>query len=277
MLLVGERPKVIVVTGGSRGLGRGLCEAFVARNCKVVFCGRNVVQVHKAATEMAGLGKRDDVLGVVADVARYGDLERVWDCAVDRFRRVDVWINNAGVSNAQKPFYDLPKSDIETVVGGNLIGTMNGVHLALTKMREQGQGHVFTMEGYGSDGATQPGMSIYGATKTAIRYFTRSVVEETRGGPVKVGSLSPGIVVTDLLLDVYRRGSPENWKRQRWLFELIADPVEDVAPWLAEQVLAGPRHGEHVAWMTVFKAVLRAFQPRFYRRKLFAGRISTTE
>jgi NADP-dependent 3-hydroxy acid dehydrogenase YdfG len=177
----------------------------------------------------------------------------------------------------QKAFDELPKSDIETVVGGNLIGTMNGVHLALTKMKKQGHGHVFTMEGYGSDGATQPGMSIYGSTKTAIRYFTKSVVEETRGGPVKVGSLSPGIVVTDLLLDVYRKGTPENWKRQRWLFELIADPVEDVAPWLVDQVLAGPAHGEHVAWMTVFKAILRAFQPRFYRRKLFAGRIPTEE
>jgi NAD(P)-dependent dehydrogenase (short-subunit alcohol dehydrogenase family) len=273
-----EKEKTIVVTGGSRGLGRGLCEAFLDRGCNVVFCGRNVAQVHTAATEMgleASGGRRAHrVLGVVADVARYADLERVWDCTIERYKHVDVWINNAGASNVQRAFYELPKSDIEAIVGGNLIGTMNGVHIALTRMRAQGHGHVFTMEGYGSDGSIQHGMSIYGATKTAIRYFTRSVVSETRGGAVKVGSLSPGIVITDLLLDVYRRGSPENWKRQRWLFELIADPVEDVAPWLVERVLAGPKHGEHVAWMTVARAIMRAFQPKYYRRKLFAGRLT---
>ncbi len=268
--------RVVVVTGGSRGLGRGLCEAFLARGSEVVLCGRGAAAVHGAAAEMGEDGKRGRVLGVVADVARYDDVLRVWECAVERFGRVDVWINNAGASNAQRAFQDLPASAIEDVVGANLVGTMNGVHVALTGMRKQGHGHVFTMEGYGSDGAMQPGMAIYGATKSAIRYFTRSVVNETRGGAVKVGSLSPGIVVTDLLVDVYAKGDPSNWKKQRFLFELIADRVEDVAPWLVDRVLAGPKHGEHVAWMTVTKALLRALQPRYYRRKLFGGRLPST-
>ena len=81
------------------------------------------------------------------------------------------------------------------------------------------------------------------------------------------------LVVTDLLVDVYKRGKPENWAKQKRLFELIADPVEDVAPWLVERVLAGPKHGEHVAWMTVPKAILRAFRPKYWRRNLFAGRL----
>ncbi|CAN5379472.1 hypothetical protein BH09MYX1_BH09MYX1_18890 [soil metagenome] len=264
--------RVVVVTGGSRGLGRGMCEAFLDRGCEVVFCGRGAESVHGAAAEM-GHGRSGRVLGVVADVARYDDLARVWERAVERFGRVDIWINNAGASNAQRAFYDLPASDIDGVVGGNLGGTMNGMHVALTRMRAQGHGHVFTMEGYGSDGAIQHGMSIYGATKTAIRYFTRSVVSETRGSPVKIGSLSPGIVVTDLLLDVYRKGDSENWKKARWLFELIADPVSDVAPWLVDRVLADPDHGEHIAWMTVPKAILRFFRPKYHRRKLFAGKL----
>ncbi len=266
--------RVVVVTGGTRGLGRGLADAFVDRGCAVVVCGRGAGSVETAAKELGARAKDPErVLGVVADVARYDDLVAVWDRAGKRFGKIDVWINNAGASNVQLPFAELPATDIASVVGANLAGTMNGVHLALERMRAQGHGHVFTMEGFGSDGATQPGMSIYGATKRAIRYFTRAVADETRGGPVKVGSLSPGIVVTDLLVDVYKNGAPENWKKQRWLFELIADPVEDVAPWLADRVLAGPRHGEHVAWMTVPKAVLRAFQPKYWRRKLFAGKL----
>lgn len=267
--------KVVVVTGGSRGLGRGLCDAFLARGAAVAFCARRENDVRAAETEMKAKGATDDVLGAVADVAKYADLANLWSATVARFGRVDVWINNAGASNAQLPFYELPAGDIDAVVGANLAGTMNGVHVALTGMRKQeGGGHVFTMEGFGSDGARQHGMSIYGATKTAIRYFTRSVAEETAGSAVKVGSLSPGIVVTDLLVDVYAKGSPDLWKKKKWLFELIADPVEDVAPWLADRVLAGPAHGEHVAWMTVPKAVLRVFQPKYWRRGLFAGRVA---
>lgn len=247
----GNDRRVVVVTGGSKGLGRGLCEAFLARGSEVVFCGRGAAAVHGAAAEMGAGGKSGRILGVVADVARYDDVLRVWERAIERFGRVDVWINNAGASNVQRPFHELPASDIEAVVGANLMGTMNGVHVALSGMRAQGHGHVFTMEGFGSDGSTQPGMAIYGATK----------------------SLSPGIVVTDLLIGVYAKGDPANWRKQRWLFELIADPVDVVAPWLADRVLAGPKHGEHVAWMTVTKAILRAFQPRFYRRKLFGNRL----
>lgn len=264
--------KTVVVTGGARGLGRGLVEAFLARGANVVFCARSEASIARTM-EAFGPTHAAQVLGVRADVAVLADVEQLWARAVERFGRVDVWINNAGTSNAQRDFVDLPASDVAGVVGANLVGTMHGAHVALRGMRAQGSGNVFTMEGYGSDGATQHGMSIYGSTKRAIRYFTRALVLETRGGPVRVGSLSPGIVVTDLLVDVYAKGDAANWSRSRRLFNFIADPVDVVAPWLADRVLAGPRHGEHVAWMTVGKAILRGFSPYYWRRDLFAGRL----
>lgn len=267
-----EAGRTIVITGGSRGLGRGMMEAFLARGCRVAFCARSDASVREAQGTLEGR-YGDRVLGVAADVSRYEDVERLWESASARFGVIDHWINNAGSSTAQRPFVELPPAELASVVGVNLIGTMNGARVALPRMRAQGHGHLYTMEGFGSDGSTQLGMSVYGATKHAIRYLTRSLAEETRGGPVRVASLSPGIVVTDLLLDVYRDGDPALWKRKRWLFELIADPVEDVAPWLAERVLEGPRHGAHVAWMTVPKAVLRFFTPRYHRRGLFAGKL----
>lgn len=266
------RSPTVVVTGGSRGLGRGLVEAFLARGASVAFCGRSEDSVRRTEQELSE--HRERLLGVAADVARYDDVERVWDETTRRFGAVDVWINNAGTSNAQRAFTQLSQQDIADVVGVNLAGSMNGAHVALSRMAAQGHGHVLNMEGFGSDGSTQPGMAIYGATKRAIRYFTRSLVEETRGGPLKVGSLSPGIVVTDLLVDVYRRGDPANWRRKRWLFNLIADKVEVVAPWLVARILAGPRHGEHVAWMTVPKAVLRALNPAYHRRDLFGAQLA---
>jgi len=253
----------VVITGGTRGFGRGLAAALLERDAKVFVCGRSQASVDDA--DAAGIP------GTTADVARHEDLERLWEEASRRLGGVDVFINNAGTSNVQRDFPDLDASTLGAVMQANLLGTMNGVHVALRRMREQGHGHVYTMEGFGSDGATQRGMSVYGATKRAIRYLTRSVVRETRGGPVKVGSLSPGVVVTDLLLRVYREGDPDNWRRQRWLFKFIADPVEPVAAWMARRILASPRHGAHLAWMTVPKAALRVLDPRYHRRDLFAA------
>lgn len=266
-----NRPETVIVTGGSRGLGRGLVEAFLARGANVAFCGRDQASVTRVLQELSAPEPR--LLGVVADVAHCEDVERFWDAAAQRFGAIDVWINNAGTSSAQRPFVELPPADIAAVVGANLIGSMNGARVALPRMLARGHGHLYNMEGFGSDGAIQSGMAIYGSTKRAIRYFTRSLVKETRGSPVKVGSLSPGIVVTDLLLDVYVQGDPALWRRKRRLFNLIADPVEVVAPWLADRVLSGPRHGEHVAWMTVTKAVLRAFNPAYHRRDLFGAKM----
>ncbi|MFK7986946.1 MAG: SDR family oxidoreductase [Sandaracinaceae bacterium] len=256
----------VVVTGGTRGFGFGLVEAFVARGCRVTLCGRSERSVQAALSRLPA-----GVCGVVADVQRYADVVQLYDAAVAEHGPVDLFINNAGTSNAQQDFVDLTPESIDRVVGVNLLGTMHGCRVALERMREAGRGHVFLMEGFGSDGRVQPGMAPYGATKRAIRYLTRALVRETKGGPVKVSRLSPGIVVTDLLLDVYRHGDPANFARQRWLFEVIADPVEPVARWMADRILAGPRHGAFVAWMTVPKAALRFLQPRYHRRRLFAA------
>ena len=262
--------KTVVVTGSTRGIGRGLAENFLARDCRVVISGRSQPSVDAVVAELGDRHGADKVAGLACEISDGKQLQALWDTAAQRFARVDVWINNAGTSNVQRPFAELEPASLRQVVESNLIGTLNGCRAALAGMKAQGHGHLFTMEGYGSDGSVQPGMSVYGATKSAIRYLTRALVEETRGGPVKVGRLSPGVVVTDLLLDVYRDGDPANWRRQRWLFKFIADPVEEVAPWLADRVLAGPRHGEFVAWMTVLKAALRFFQPYYHRRDLFA-------
>jgi NAD(P)-dependent dehydrogenase (short-subunit alcohol dehydrogenase family) len=262
----------VVVTGGTKGLGRGLCEAFLSRGCHVTLCGRHRGAVDEAVGELSR-GAPDRVLGVVVDVTDATEVQALWDAATGRFGRVHVWINNAGTSHAQRDFVELGVGDLAATVEANLLGAIHGSHVALRGMQRQGMGHVFTMEGYGSDGSTQPGMSVYGATKRAIRYLTKAVVEETRGGPVRVGSLSPGIVVTDLLVDVYRDGDARNWQAKRRLFEVIADPVEPVAAWLADRVLAGPRHGAHLAWMTIPKAMLRMVNPHYHRRGLFRGRL----
>ena len=99
------------------------------------------------------------------------------------------------------------------------------------------------MEGFGSDGLSQPGMSVYGATKYAVRYLTKALVKENQGTPLVIGYMSPGIVVTDLLTrDLYAPGSAEFDQRRRFL-NILADRVDTVAPFLVQG-----QHDYHFGW-----------------------------
>jgi NAD(P)-dependent dehydrogenase (short-subunit alcohol dehydrogenase family) len=176
----------------------------------------------------------------------------------------------AGTSNPQKAFAELTPATLDSVVRANLLGTMNGSRVALEGMLRRRAGALYNMEGYGSDGARSLGMSVYGSTKVAVRYLTRSLADETRGTGVQVCTLSPGVVPTELLVSVYAEGDRTRWARQQWLFKFIADPADIVCPWLADAVLANKRTDVRLAWMTVLKAIPRFFLPRYHRRKLFS-------
>ncbi len=262
--------KTVVITGSSKGLGLGLAEAFLARATNVVVSARGAEAVALVCRELGAKYPAARILGRACDVAVYEDVAALWSAACERFGGVDVWVNNAGISNAQRAFVELPPALIQSVVATNLIGVMNGSRVALAGMLAQGRGAIYNMEGFGSDGARQRGMALYGSTKRAVRYFTRSLVAETRGSGVIVATVSPGIVVTELLISVYEEGDPALWHSQRRLFNFIADPVEVVAPWLAGRLLDNRRSGAHIAWMTVLKGALRFLNPRYYRRDLFA-------
>ena len=266
-----DRTKTVVVTGSTRGIGFGMATALLGMGCRVVITARAQAGVDEAAAQLAKEHGADRILGLACDVASPRDVQALWDAAAARFGRVDVWINNAGTSNPQRAFVEQTTECITAVVGANLLGTMLGSRVALAGMTKQGSGQLYNMEGYGSDGSMQPGMALYGSTKRAVRYFTRALAREARGTPIQVCTLSPGIVVTDLLVSVYQAGDPENWRRSRRLFNIIADRVETVAPWLAREVLENRRSGAHIAWMTIPKAMTRFLRLSYLRRDLFAG------
>ncbi|MFD2352067.1 SDR family oxidoreductase [Nonomuraea ferruginea] len=111
---------VIVVTGGSRGIGRGLVREFLARGHQVVTCG--------SATAP------EDGLGVVADVTDRAQVRELWDTAVAEYGRVDVWINNAGVTQRRVPLWELTEQETRAVVDVNLNGVINGCAVALAGM-----------------------------------------------------------------------------------------------------------------------------------------------
>lgn len=260
--------KTVVITGSTRGIGRGLADAFAQQGCNVVVSGRKPEAVEEVVTQL-NQSYPGKIAGVACEITDTSQLETLWQCAADNFGRVDVWINNAGMSIPRAPLKDADPADIVAIVNTNLGGALLANRVVIGKMQEQGGGQVWTMEGFGSNGQTQPGMAAYGATKRGINYLLKALQKEVKGTPVQVCTLSPGIVVTDLLVGDYDQSSPE-WAKAKKIFNILGDKVETVTPWLAQQVLASNKPGAKVAWLTTGKAFSRFMTAGFKKRDLFA-------
>lgn len=252
---------VVVITGGTRGIGRGLAKEFLARGCQVAVCGRTAGAVDDVVSALG-------VLGVVADVTDEAGMQKLWDQTVDAYGPVDIWINNAGVSAPRMSFADADLSEAWQAVEINLRGVMTGSAVALRGFTAQGRGQLWNMEGFGSGGQKAAGMASYGASKRAVTYFTQALLKDALE-PVQVGLLSPGIVVTDLLTGDYDT-DPAGFLKAKKIFNILGDKVETVTPWLAERVLATNKTGAHVQWLTRRKAFAR-FALAFRKRDLFAA------
>jgi short-subunit dehydrogenase len=124
------------------------------------------------------------------------------------------------------------------------------------------------MEGLGSDGRTVEGLTLYGGTKSGLRYLTDALAQEVQGTPVRVGALNPGMVVTDLLTKQYK-DRPEEWEQAKRIFNILADRVETVAPWLAQQALTNSKNGVRIKWLTRRKTIVRFLTAPLLGRNLF--------
>ena len=255
----------IVVTGSTRGIGHGLAREFLIRGHRVVLTGRSRASVDAGLAALAGLG---EVIGQPCNVGDLSAVQALWDFALAKFGRVDVWINNAALAPDHALFVEIPGAQIAATIAANLTGTMYGTRVALAGMLKQGSGKIYTFEGFGSDGMTSPGLAVYGATKRAVRYFTNAVAKEYADSPVLIGSLSPGMVPTDLLIYSSRGEDPAQWKRTKRIMNILGDTVETVTPWLAEQAIANQKNGAKIAWLTRGKAFRRFMSPKYRQRDI---------
>jgi NAD(P)-dependent dehydrogenase (short-subunit alcohol dehydrogenase family) len=231
--------------------------------------GRTREAVDATVSALAGAG--GEVFGHACDVRSLESVQSVWDAAIAQLGNVDIWINNAGVATPRRLLADLDAESIRSTVDTNLTGSIWGARVALAGMLEQGHGDIYFFEGFGSNDMTQPGISVYGATKRALTYFTKSLAKEYAHTPVRIGSLSPGMVITELMMETSRQEDAERWESTKRILNILADRVETVTPWLVEQVLANQKNGVHIRWLTRWKSLYRFLSPAYRKRDLFAS------
>jgi len=260
--------KIIVITGSTRGIGYGLADAFLNLGCAVVISGRNPDTLQKAYANLAAKYGPERLLACPCDVIDYAQDEALWQAAVARFGRVDIWINNAGIAQRLGDVWEQPIEVIRAVIETNMLGTIYGSRVALTGMKAQGSGSIYNLEGLGSSGGRKVrGLALYGTTKAAIAYFNQSLALETQGTPIIVGAIRPGMTVTDMITSQYE-GQPEAWEKVKPIFNILADRVETIAPWIAQRVLANQKNGAIISWSNGFKIGLRFLTAPFNKRKV---------
>lgn len=262
--------KTVVITGSSKGIGLGLAREFLKRDCRVVISARNPERLGKAVADLAASFDKDAVRGHQCDVTFIDQVASLWQAARDSFGTVDVWINNAGIDNPMKPYNELTEKEITPVLTTNLLGMMYGSHVALKGMLEQGCGQIYNVDGYGSNDMMRTGYTVYGTTKRGLKYFTESLAREMEETPVQICTLSPGMVITDFMIDQLKLLSAEKREEVKAIYNMLADTVETVTPFLADGVLQNTENNARIAWLTQEKINERFNSEEYIARDLLS-------
>jgi len=194
------KDKVVVVTGSSRGIGRAIAEACARAAANVVVSSRNSASISRCVEEMRREGL--STKGFTADVARESDIERLFENSLAEFGRIDVWVNNAGISGGYRTLQSMSADDIKEVIGTNLIGTFYACRLLIPYFISRGGGTIINMSGRGGHGNSSPYQTPYGASKAAVTSLTRSLAAENKGKPLSINCLFPGMVETSIYKDL---------------------------------------------------------------------------
>jgi len=232
-----SKQKGIIITGGTRGLGAGLVKAFAEAGFFVVYTGRSVQSLEKAQAAL-----REDLSlrckGLVCQADDRETLEALWQEAA-KHARVEAVICNAGLSFPKNALHLHSAQEVQETLACNLGGPLAAAAVFWPHFTEQGGGYFYVMEGLGSRGEKQKSTALYGASKYALAYISECLKAEAKDAGISLGALSPGMVITDLLLADYGglAGKEKLSSGSKKIYNILADTVETVSPWLAKQVI----------------------------------------
>jgi NAD(P)-dependent dehydrogenase (short-subunit alcohol dehydrogenase family) len=187
--------KVVIVTGGSKGIGEGCVRAFVEAGAKVVFCARDESGGQALARELASRGP-GEAFFIRCDVSRADQVERLVDATVERYGRLDCLVNNAGWHPPHRPIDGFTPAEFRDLFETNVMSMFVACRRALPHLR-QTRGSIVNMSSLvGAMG--QLHATTYVATKGAITAFTKALAIDEAAHGVRVNSISPGNIDTPL-------------------------------------------------------------------------------
>lgn len=188
--------QVVLVTGGSRGNGRGIAEGFAAEGARVALVDIAEDGVHRTAGEI-GQDYGVETTGHRGDVSIREDVEQTVAAVTDRFGRIDVLVNNAGIM-PQAPFLEISLTDYQATMRVNLDGVFHCSQVVASRMVDQGDGGSIINISSMAAVIAPPGTASYCASKGAVSALTRAMAVDLAEHRIRVNAIAPGVILTDL-------------------------------------------------------------------------------
>ena len=212
--------RIVIVTGGSKGIGFATAKKFLSCGDKVIILGR-----HENESALEELKKKGEVTFIRADVSIADDCRRVVSAAMDTYGRIDVLANVAGIVGTRGAFVDLDLADTQNTININLMGTINLSQLAAREMLKQRSGVIINVGSI--DGFLANTESIgYHASKGGVKLLTQAMARELSPYGIRVLSVAPGWVKTGMIdKPIEEIGSRLHMKGRIILPEEIADAI----------------------------------------------------
>jgi 3-oxoacyl-[acyl-carrier protein] reductase len=191
--------RAVVVTGATRGIGKGIARVFAGAGARVLIVGRDAGAAKATVDELAAGGA--DVSSVLADVASRDDCQRIAATADERLGGIDVLCANAGIFPSAR-LIDMTDEDIAEVFGTNLIGSVMSVQACVPALARSGRGRVILTSSITGPITGFPGWSHYAASKAGQLGFMRTAAIELAPSGITVNAVLPGNVLTEGLADL---------------------------------------------------------------------------
>jgi NAD(P)-dependent dehydrogenase (short-subunit alcohol dehydrogenase family) len=190
------KDKVVVVTGSSRGFGFAIAEALLEAGATVAVTGRSQQALNNS---LARLQPKDRVSGFILDVREEEQVYKLVDDVIKEFGHIDIWINNAGYSNAAGMMLDMNPHAALDMFMSNDLGVLHSTQAIMQYMLPRKQGMLVNIYGQGSFLNPSSPTGLYGTTKAWVTSFTRTLATELKGSGVQILGFSPGMMTTDML------------------------------------------------------------------------------
>lgn len=203
--------KVVIITGASKGFGKSLATFLKKENCQVIISSNNLEDLKKVSQEIS-------VDFSLADVTKPEDLENLATYVIDKYDRIDIWVNNAGIQIAPSLVEDVNITRLKRLFDINFFGYFYGCQIALRIMKNQKSGTIINIDSTaGLDG--KPMISAYCCSKFAIKGLTESIRKEV-SEDIQIHAIYPGGMQTE----IYQEKYPDDIKE----YMLVDDVVQKV-------------------------------------------------
>lgn len=212
--------KVVVIMGALSGIGAATVKVLAEQNAKLVIAARRKERLDEIKDKYCSA----EITSVVADVTNFEDVQRVIDTAVDKYGRIDVLYNNAGIMPVN-PLSKGQRQEWQKILDVNVMGVLNGISAVLPVMIKQQSGHIIATDSVAGH-VVVPNLAVYNGSKFAVRAIMEGLRQEQRVNGIKTSIVSPGAVATELFNSI---NDPKNREAEIETEKAIGLKADEIA------------------------------------------------